>query len=113
MQNALELAVYFHKSMKNENFSSTKKIIKEDNVGDIKKFDLMLYKVDSLHLENCKMVSKAGSFYRIRNKEDLVGIFFLRKKSKKLKRKEQGREKYKISDSSHSQPCLGWEGTGW
>ena len=44
-------------------------MIKEDNLGDINKLYLTLHEVDSLFSENCKMAEKAGSFYRIKNKE--------------------------------------------
>ena len=44
-------------------------MIKEDNFGDRSKFYLTLLEVDSLYSENCKVGQKAGSFYRIENKE--------------------------------------------
>ena len=43
---------------------------KDDNLGDTNKPYLTLHEVDSLLLENCKMGQKAGSFYRIKNKEE-------------------------------------------
>lgn len=66
-------------------------MIEEDNLGDTNKLYLILHEVDSLLLENCKMGQKARSFYRMKNKE-------------------QGIEKQKISDwpGPHSRhPCLG------
>lgn len=55
----------------------------------IKKNILTHHKGDSLLLKNCKMEWKAGSFYRIKNKD-------------------QGRDKYKIYNClrTYSQPCL-------
>lgn len=43
-------------------------MIKEDNLGDTNKLQHLM-KMDSFHLENCKMGWKARSFYRINNKE--------------------------------------------
>ena len=45
-------------------------MIKEDNSGDTNKLYLTLHQVASLLLENCKMGWEAGSFYRIKNKEE-------------------------------------------
>ena len=54
-------------------------IIKVDGLGDANKLYLTLHEMNSLLLENCKTGQKAGGFYRMKNKE-------------------QGREKLKMSD---------------
>ena len=45
-------------------------MIKENNLGDTNKLYLTFHEADSLHSENCKMRQKAGSFYRIKKKEE-------------------------------------------
>ena len=81
------------------------KTIKEDNLGDRSKLYLTLHEMDGLFSEDCKMGWKAGSFYRVKSKE-------------------QGRENQKISDwpGPHRLSWLGWESqsrvddlvvTGW
>ena len=52
---------------------------KGNNLGDTSKLYLTLHEMNSLLLENCKTGQKAGGFYRMKNKE-------------------QGREKLKMSD---------------
>ena len=73
-----------------QDFPGIKKMLKVNNLGDTN--ELTLHEVDSLHSKNCKMEWKAGSFYRLKNRE---------------------KQKQKISEclGPHCRPCLGWEGT--
>ena len=65
----------------------------EDNLGDVRKCYLTLFEVDHLHLENCIMRLKAGSFCKVKNKEQGRGKISVKKKFNLL--------------GPHSQACLG------
>ena len=46
------------------------KVTKEDNLDAINELYLTVHEGDCLHLVNCKMEWKTGSFYKVRNKGD-------------------------------------------